>query len=150
MRWRASKSTPHCLAISHVPGLHKRAAPAARELRGARHAVAGGVPEVQAGLPRIAAALHKARSGSTPSTGSAGHRMGRGKGALASPLRLQRTTDVQRVLCARLRLKKPEEAAWGSGRTHDAGRHAALQARGLRGPQRPASPAPRGPARRRP
>ena len=56
----------------------------------------------------------KPRFGSTPSTGltpSAGHRMGRGKGALASPLRLAHHVhaDVQRVLvaerCARLRLK---------------------------------------------
>ena len=40
----------------HVPGLHKRAAPAARELRGARHAVAGGVPE-EAAL-QVHLALH--------------------------------------------------------------------------------------------
>ena len=39
----------------------------------------------------------KPRSGSTASTGStplAGHRVGRGKGALSSPLRLQRTTST--------------------------------------------------------
>ena len=35
----------------HAPGLHKRAAPAARELRGARHAVAGRVPEGSAPSP---------------------------------------------------------------------------------------------------
>ena len=40
----------------HVPGLHKRAAPAARELRGARHAVAGRVPE-EAAL-QVHLALH--------------------------------------------------------------------------------------------
>ena len=40
----------------HVPGLHKRAAPAARKLRGARHAVAGGVPE-EAAL-QVHLALH--------------------------------------------------------------------------------------------
>ena len=40
----------------HVPGLHKRAAPAACELREARHAVAGGVPE-EAAL-QVHLALH--------------------------------------------------------------------------------------------
>ena len=39
-----------------MPGLHKRAAPAAHELRGARHAVAGGVPE-EAAL-QVHLALH--------------------------------------------------------------------------------------------
>ena len=40
----------------HVPGLHKRAAPAARELRGARRTVAGGVSE-EAAL-QVHLALH--------------------------------------------------------------------------------------------
>ena len=40
----------------HVPGLHKRAAPAARELCGVRHAVAGRVPE-EAAL-QVHLALH--------------------------------------------------------------------------------------------
>ena len=40
----------------HVPGLHKRAAPAARELRKARRALAGGVPE-EAAL-QVHLALH--------------------------------------------------------------------------------------------
>ena len=35
----------------HVPGLHKRAAPAARKLCGARCAVAGGVPEESRACP---------------------------------------------------------------------------------------------------
>ena len=45
MRWRTSKSTPHCLPISHTCRASTSAPPAARELRGARHAVAGGNPE---------------------------------------------------------------------------------------------------------
>ena len=55
MRWRTSKSTPHCLAISHTC----RASTSARPLRranSARHAVAGGVPE-EAAL-QVHLALH--------------------------------------------------------------------------------------------
>ena len=48
--------------------------------------------QIQAELPRVAAASTKPRSGSPRA--SAGHKIGRGKGALASPLRLQRTTST--------------------------------------------------------
>ena len=54
MRWRTSKSTPHCLAISHTC----RASTSARPLRRANSAdaVAGGVPE-EAAL-QVHLALH--------------------------------------------------------------------------------------------
>ena len=54
MRWRTSKSTPHCLAISHTC----RASTSARPLRHANSAdtVAGGVPE-EAAL-QVHLALH--------------------------------------------------------------------------------------------
>ena len=62
---------------------------------------------------------------------SAGHRMGRGKAALASLLRLQppRHADVQRSL--RTPRLKNQRRLLGSGRTHDAGGYA-LQTHGLR------------------
>ena len=90
----------------------------------------------QSALPRVAAALHKAH-GSTSSTGStpsAGHRMGRGKGALASPLRLQRTTSTPTYAgrCARLRLKNQRGQLGAPGVLHDSRGHEALQAGGLR------------------
>ena len=55
----------------HVPGLHKRAAPAARELRGARHAVAGGVPEEAALQAHLA--LHVLALGAHLPCGSCAH-----------------------------------------------------------------------------
>ena len=80
-----------------------------------------------------------ARSAVVYSVRSSSSEMGRGKGALASPLRLQRTTSTPTYVLsfAHVCASKTRGAAWGSGRTPWRRSHAALQTRGLRAlPQR--------------
>ena len=131
--------------------------------------------QVQAGLPRVAAALHKAQVRQHAVHGLNAVRRaqdGQGEGGVGQPVAPAAHhvhADVQRVRCARLRLKNQRRQLGAPDVLHDAGGHAALQTRGLRAlsqrlrcgsrrtapakfarcPQRPASPAPRGPARRR-
>ena len=101
--------------------------------------------QVQAELPRVAAALHKAQVRQHAVHGLNAVRRaqdGQGEGGVAARCAC--------VLCARLRLKNQRRQLGAPGVLHDAGGYAALQTRGLRAlPQNlPASPAPRGPARR--
>ena len=76
--------------------------------------------QIQAGLPRVAAALHKARRPRAqrrpPGTG-----WGRGKGALASPLRLQRTTSTPTYSASLRHASKTRRQLGAPGVLHDAG-----------------------------
>ena len=65
--------------------------------------------QIQAGLPCVAAALHKAQQHAVHGLNTVRRAHDRGKGALDSPLSLKR-------ILLRLRLEVPEGAAWGGPR----------------------------------
>ena len=92
----------------------------------------------EAGLPRVAAALHKAQVRQHAVHGLNAVRRaqdGQGEGGVGQPVAPATHhvhADVQRVLCARLRLKNQRRQLGAPDVLHDAGGHAALQTRGLR------------------
>ena len=93
--------------------------------------------QVQAGLPRVAAALHKAQVRHAVHGLNAVRRAqdGHGEGGVGQPVAPASHhihTDVRAVLCARLRLKNQRGQLGAPDVLHDAGGHAALQTRGLR------------------
>ena len=99
--------------------------------------------QVQAGLPRVAAALHKAQVRQHAVHGLNAVRRaqdGQGEGGVGQPVAPAAHhvhADVRAVLCARLRLKNQRGQLGAPDVLHDAGGHAALQTRGLRAlPQR--------------
>ena len=130
--------------------------------------------QIEAGLPRVAAALHKAQVRQHAVHGlnavrRAQDRQGEGGvGQPVAPAAHHVHADVQNVLLARLRLKDKRRQLGAPGVLHDAGRRGspgwwaarslsassrcgsrrAAPAESARCPQRPAAPAPRGPARR--
>ena len=84
--WLRAEMPTQCGPSGRRPGPASRPAKPSGTSRALRQ-------QVQAGLPRVAAALHKAHTPPTGSTPSAGQD-GQGEGGVGQPLRLQRTTHA--------------------------------------------------------